>query len=112
MGLIFFFQDCIIFILKWQLSPLLPLERLPVHLDCHLIWPPGLGGAFRRPVALLRGGWEGGPERHRGRGRTQKAAVGGREASKHPQRRRRSALLATRRRPSAPEVAVHLQRFS
>lgn len=42
------------FILKWQLSPLLPLECLPVHLDCHSLWPPGLSGGSRRLAALLR----------------------------------------------------------
>lgn len=40
----FFFPRLYCFILKWQLSPLLPLERLPVHLDCLLTRPPGLGG--------------------------------------------------------------------
>lgn len=25
-----------------------------MHLDCHSLWPPGLGGASRRLAALLR----------------------------------------------------------
>lgn len=54
MGLIFFFLRVYCFILKWQLSPLLPLECLPVHLDCHSLWPPGLSGGSRRLAALLR----------------------------------------------------------
>lgn len=54
MGLIFFSLRLYCFILKWQLSPLLPLECLPVHLDCHSLWPPGLSGGSRRLAALLR----------------------------------------------------------
>lgn len=50
----FFFLRVYCFILKWQLSPLLPLECLPVHLDCHSLWPPGLSGGSRRLAALLR----------------------------------------------------------
>lgn len=47
MGLIFFFSRLYCFILKWRLSPLSSIERLPVHLDCPLggLWasagPPG-----------------------------------------------------------------------
>lgn len=51
-----FFSRLYCFILKWQLSPLLPLECLPVHLDCHLVQPPGLSRAPRRLAALLRNG--------------------------------------------------------
>lgn len=62
----FFFPRLYRFILKWQLSPLLPLEHLPVHLDCLLTWPPGLGGPPGRLLCSETGG-KGVPERRRSR---------------------------------------------
>lgn len=104
MGLVIF-SRLYCFILKWQLSPLLPLERLPVHLDCHLMWPPGLSRASRRLAALLRDGL-GGCLRSTGTEvESRRWLQVGRRLSalgvvSISQPRERRVLLTTRRRPS------------
>lgn len=69
-----------------------------MHLDCHLVWPLGLGRASRRLAALSDMGWEGARRGTRSRGRTQKVAAGGREAervegSEHPSAQRKEGAL-------------------
>lgn len=106
MGLIFFFLRVYCFILKWQLSPLLPLECLPVHLDCHSLWPPGLSGGSRRLAALLRESR--GAERQKQRwlwvGRRLKHI----KAGSQREERGHCFWLTPQRRPSVHWVAVHL----
>lgn len=63
MGLIFF-KIVLFYFEVATFSSIALRARLPVHLDCHLMWPPGLSGASRRLAALLRDGLGGCPERH------------------------------------------------
>lgn len=54
MGLIFFFSIVLFYFEVATFSSIALRVCLPVHLDCHSLWPPGLSGASRRLAALLR----------------------------------------------------------
>lgn len=69
--------------MKWQLSPLLPIEHVPVHLDCHLVWR-GVSAGSPGPGPLSSQGREG-----EGKGERDGAA---REAETEPEGKGPGAL--------------------